>query len=80
MLEKMKKERTRLEGELKKGQQMLVDLQQKANILTANMQRIQGAMQFIDSQVAEAEKDNPVEPQDVPDTTTAGPETKDEPE
>jgi len=64
MLEKMKKERTRLEGELKKGQQMLVEIQQKANNLTANMQRIQGAIQFIDSQVAEAKK----------------PETKDEPE
>ncbi len=56
MLEKMKKERTRLEGELKKGRQMLIKIQQKANNLTVNMQRIQGAIQFINSQVVEAEK------------------------
>ena len=64
MLEKMKKERKRLEGELEKGKQMLIEMRQKVNNLVANMQRIQGALQFIDSQVAEAEK----------------PETKDEPE
>ena len=69
MIEKMKKERTRLEVELKKGRQMLVELQRKANGITANMQRIQGAMQFIDSQL---------EPQDVPDMSTARPETEDE--
>ena len=70
MLEKMKKERVRLETELKKGRQMLVELQRKANALTANMQRIQGAMQFIDSQVAEDEKLGNV---------GGEPETKDEP-
>ncbi len=70
MLEKMKKERVRLEAELKKGRQMLVELQRKANEITANMQRIQGAMQFIDSQTAESPAQN------VGDPT---PETKDEP-
>ena len=69
MIEKMKKERTRLEGELKKGRQMLVEMQQKVNNLTANMQRIQGAMQFINSQL---------EPQNVPNMTTEKPETRDE--
>ena len=60
MLEKMKQEKVRLEAEFKKGKQMLVELQQKANTLTANMQRIQGAVQFIDGQLAEAKKPDTV--------------------
>ena len=76
MLEKMIKERVRLEAELKKGRQMLVELQRKANGITANMQRIQGAMQFIDSQVAEAGKQEPL-CENVGNPTL---ETKDEPE
>ncbi len=71
MIEKMEKERTRLEGELKKGQQMLIELQQKANNLTANMQRIQGAIQFIDGQLADVKKQV--------DAKQEVPETKDEP-
>ena len=62
MIEKMKKERARLEEELLKGRQMLAEMQNKANLLTANMQRIQGAMQFIDGQIGEAGK------QEVPET------------
>ena len=75
MIEKMKKERIRLETELKKGRQMLVELQRKVNGITVNMQRIQGAMQFIDSQVAETGK------QKVPCKNVGNPtpETKDEP-
>ncbi len=74
MIEKMKKERTRLEGELKKGRQMLIKIQQKANNLTANMHRIQGAIQFIDSQTKAAEE-VPCENVDNP-----APETENEPE
>ncbi len=74
MLEKMKQEKVRLEAEFKKGQQMLAKLQQKANTLTTNMQRIQGAVQFINGQIAEDEK------QEVPCENIGDPtsETQDE--
>ena len=56
MLEKMKEERVKLEVELKKGQQVLVELRQKMDQVTLNMHQIQGAILFINKQVAEDEE------------------------
>ncbi len=63
--EKMIEERTKLEAELAKGQQALVALQKQQSNTIATMQRIQGAMQFINEQLADAE--NPVAPENKPD-------------
>ncbi len=52
--EKMIEERTKLEAELAKGQQALVALQKQQSNTIATMQRIQGAIQFIDAQTAES--------------------------
>ncbi len=51
--EKMIEERTKLEAELAKGQQALAALQKQQSNTIATMQRIQGAIQFIDTQTAE---------------------------
>ena len=67
--EKMIEERTKLEAELAKGKQALDALQKQQSSTIATMQRIHGAIQFINEQVK-------VPPQDVGDPT---PETKDEP-
>ena len=53
---KMIEERAKLEAELAKGQQALAALQKQQSNTIATMQRIQGAIQFIDGQMAEAEK------------------------
>lgn len=66
--EKMIEERAKLEAELAKGQQALGALQKQQSSTIATMQRIQGAIQFIDSQIAEAE------------SVTSEPETEDESE
>ena len=52
--EKMIEERTKLEAELAKGQQALQALQKQQSNTIATMQRIQGAIQFIDAQTAES--------------------------
>lgn len=69
--EKMIEERTNLEAELAKGQQALAALQKQQSNTIATMQRIQGAIQFINAQIA----DRP-----LPDGPTLAPETENEPE
>ena len=54
--EKMIEERTKLEAELAKGQQALAALQKQQNNTIAIMQRIQGAIQFINEQIPDTEK------------------------
>ncbi len=76
--EKMIEERAKLEAELVKGQQALAALQKQQSNTIATMQRIQGAIQFIDEQIE-------VPPQDIdkPSIQKIGdpaPEKKDEPE
>lgn len=66
--EEMIEKRTELEAELAKGQQALAALQKQQSGTIATMQRIQGAMQFINEQIPEAE------------SVTSEPESKDEPE
>ncbi len=51
--EKMIEERTKLEAELAKGKQALDALQKQQSSTIATMQRIQGAIQFINAQIAE---------------------------
>ncbi len=68
--EKMIEKRTELEAELAKGQQALAALQKQQSTTIATMQRIQGAIQFINEQIE-------VPPQDVDDPA---PETPDESE
>ena len=51
--EKMIEERTKLETELAKGQQALAALQKQQSNTIATMQRIQGAIQFINTQIIE---------------------------
>ena len=51
--EKMIEERTKLEAELVKGKQALDALQKQQSSTIATMQRIQGAIQFINEQIAE---------------------------
>lgn len=52
--EKMSEERAKLEAELAKGNQALAALQKQQASTIATMQRIQGAIQFIDGLTAEA--------------------------
>ena len=68
--EKMIEERTKLEAELAKGQQALTALQKQQSGTIAAMQRIQGAIQFINEQIE-------VPIQDAEGRT---PEAEDEPE
>lgn len=51
--EKMIEERAKLEAELAKGNQALAALQKQQASTIATMQRIQGAIQFIDGLTAE---------------------------
>ena len=71
--EKMIEERAKLEAELAKGQQALAALQKQQSSTIATMQRIQGAIQFINTQIAEV-------PQDIDSVGNPEPETKNEPE
>lgn len=59
MLERMKEDRKKLATEFAKGQQALEALQKQTSSTVATMQRIQGAMQFIDTQVAELASEQP---------------------
>ncbi len=70
--EKMIEERAKLEAELAKGQQALAALQKQQGATIATMQRIQGAMQFIDGLTAEVL----AERQEVPCKTVGDPEPK----
>lgn len=60
--EKMIEEKTKLEAELAKGQQALQALQKQQSTTISTMQRIQGALQFINEQMAEEEKSKAGEP------------------
>lgn len=71
--EKMIEERAKLEAELAKGRQALDALQKQQSSTIATMQRIHGAIQFIDSQTE-------VPPQDIDSVGNPEPETQDEPE
>ena len=64
--EKMIEERTKLEAELAKSQQALAALQKQQSNTIATMQRIQGAIQFIDGQVAEDKKSKKPKTNDEP--------------
>ena len=71
--EKMIEERTKLEAELAKGRQSLAALQKQQSNTIAVMQRIQGAIQFINEQIK-------APPQDIDSVGNPEPETTDEPD
>ncbi len=79
--EKMIEERTKLEAELAKGQQALAALQKQQGETIATMQRIQGAIQFINGQMDEGEKpETEAGDSSVKKIGDPTPEKKDEPE
>ncbi|HDZ13938.1 hypothetical protein LCGC14_0840340 [marine sediment metagenome] len=66
MTKKLQKKRQQLVTEFERGQQQLEALRKQVESTTATMQRIQGAIQFCDEQIAEL---TPKKPKKVQDDT-----------
>ncbi len=59
MKKKLEKKRQELVTEFERGQQQIQALQKQTNNTVATMQRIQGAIQFCDDEIAELTPEKP---------------------